>query len=47
MPELFYADTPIARLGIYQWLIENNYWPYVPEYKNSMKENVDVQEQRD
>jgi hypothetical protein len=42
MPELFYADTPSARLMIYQWLIDNSYWPYVPEYTNSMKENVDV-----
>jgi hypothetical protein len=42
MPELFYADTPSARSMIYQWLIDNNYWPHVPEYKNSMKEDVDT-----
>lgn len=42
IPELFYADTPSARLMIHQWLIDNSYWPYVPQYTNSMKENVDV-----
>lgn len=43
MPELFYADTAKARGMIAQWLIDNNYWPYVPEYTNSMNKSVDVE----
>lgn len=35
-PELFYADTPTARNMVVQWLIDNHYWPNVPDTNNQL-----------
>jgi hypothetical protein len=35
-PELFYADTATARNMIFQWLMDNHYWPNVPDMNNQL-----------
>lgn len=35
-PELFYADTATARNMVVQWLIDNHYWPNVPDTNNQL-----------
>lgn len=35
-PEIFYADTATARSMIVQWLIDNHYWPNVPDTNNQL-----------
>ncbi len=34
--ELFYADTATARSMVVQWLIDNHYWPNVPDTNNQL-----------
>lgn len=34
--ELFYADTAKARSMVVQWLIDNHYWPNVPDTDNQL-----------
>lgn len=35
-PALFYVDTATARNMIVQWLIDNHYWPNVPDMNNQL-----------
>ena len=35
-PELFYAETASARSMVVQWLIDNHYWPNVPDTNNQL-----------
>lgn len=35
-PDLFYADTATARSMVVQWLIDNHYWPNVPDTNNQL-----------
>lgn len=34
--ELFYADTVTARNMIVQWLMDNHYWPNMPDTNNQL-----------
>lgn len=35
-PDLFYTDTATARNMVVQWLIDNHYWPNVPDTNNQL-----------
>ena len=34
--ELFYADTATARSIVAQWLMDNHYWPNMPDTNNQL-----------